>query len=654
MSFNLRLRHQLALGFASILCITGFVGCLAILAMSNASDRSKELDDKELPAVGISNRIQTTVQDMMYNIRTWSYTDDTAHLELGTRDLDGLEQHILPEAATLAATEHLPVLAAKVADAQKGILAYRDLLNRSIEAKKSVQAAVNRRNETARRFTEEADAYREDQQTKLQAECGSNATTPEQRLQRLKKNDIINEAIESMDAVRISILKQQMERDTSHLADILPRLASVGASIASLKSTTIQADNIEHLDRMLASLDQYRQAVAAWKQADDDLDRISLSRQHAAESILAAATEAAKVNLEKATAAANDASAKLLSSRTMLVVGLLVAVALGSGAAWWLAQSITRPVTATSSVLAQVASGDFRTGMTSTRRDELGDMARSLDATVSALRSAMGAVASNTQQVTTQSNAIHDAAGQVAHAAEETSGQVGAVSASAEQITANMASVSTASEEMSSSINEIAHHANEVARIASDADHRAAAAVTEMQALTKASEQIGEAVKIISTIADQTNLLALNATIEAARAGEAGRGFAVVASEVKTLAGQSAQATQRIAGMVSDIQGRSAAASTSIASIVEVVKRITDLQHSVATAVEEQSATTKDIAANVNEVATGIKQVTENITGVAKAAEISSQAAAQANRAATELLTVSTDLKAAIERFRIA
>jgi methyl-accepting chemotaxis protein len=217
--------------------------------------------------------------------------------------------------------------------------------------------------------------------------------------------------------------------------------------------------------------------------------------------------------------------------------------------------------------------------------------------------------------------------------AEATVMRADRVNETSQEVRQSVNTVSTAMEQMQASIDEIARSTTEATRVADTAMQTVAQTNQRVQTLGASSVEIGKVIEVITSIAEQTNLLALNATIEAARAGDAGKGFAVVANEVKELAKQTAQATEEISARIVAIQEDTNGAVDAIGEISTVMSQISDIQATIASAIEEQSATTAEISTNIVNAAAGVNDIAGSIDAVASAArdtlgEVASTAAA--------------------------
>lgn len=228
--------------------------------------------------------------------------------------------------------------------------------------------------------------------------------------------------------------------------------------------------------------------------------------------------------------------------------------------------------------------------------------------------------------------------------ANQTAGRASMVATSSEQVSANVSSVASAVEEMHVSISEIAGATSSASSVAFSAVDTVATTNDRIAQLGASSSEIGKVVDVITTIAEQTNLLALNATIEAARAGEAGKGFAVVANEVKELAKETAAATNEISARVLAIQNDTTGAIDAIGAISGVIAQINEIQTTIASAIEEQTVTTAEIARSVTDVSVGASEIAQNITGVAGAADDTSQGASDVERFAAQMRQIADDL----------
>ncbi len=482
-------------------------------------------------------------------------------------------------------------------------------------------------------------------------------------------------------SLRASAWRFLATRDAAAVPAVKLDGATVGIAVDALKKASGSDKYGDMIAALSAALTDFRASFDSLSQAliagDKLYDSVMQPQFKQVDDIDDSVQQSLSGNLDTSKSATlGTILATLTSQGALAALGL----ALGILLALFIGRSIVRPVAGMTAAMERLADGDTSAPIPAQDfKDEIGAMAKAVgvfkENMVEAERLAAlqreeqakkaerqqaveGHIAGFDGSMRQSLDALATAAGELRRTAESMSGtaedttrQAKAVASASDQASSNVQTVAASTEEMAASIAEISRQVVHSSQVAGKAVEAASRTNATMQGLSEAAQKIGEVVSLIQDIASQTNLLALNATIEAARAGEAGKGFAVVASEVKSLATQTGRATEEISGQISAIQTSTRDAVEAIKSIGAIIAEINEISGSIATAMEEQGATTREITRHTQEAARGTGEVSQNIAGVNRAASETGAAAAQVLGSANDLGKQAEMLRAEVVQF---
>ncbi len=661
MTGRVSVRTRIYAGFIVVLILLVVVGGLGVHGMRTALETFNGYARNSSDTVRILS-IDRDAATLRRLVLSYSEDGDAAHLQAVKAGLAELDQQL---AAARAATP-LPSVGEKIAAAQAALKNYADGVTQ-LEAMRAQRDRVF--NQLVLVGGKAVDGL---------SDVVKNAVAD----QEFDSAVLAGRAQTTLLNGRINIYQFILKADPA-LADAgLVKLKQVDGLLTELENHQANTAHRERTKAVDADVANYVAALADLKTAIlDSAHLLSVTLPDQADAF-GQATAAARELEGRILTDTRDSSEQALDQSSSSVLWLsLAAVLAGLAFAVLVARSIVLPIRSMTGIMGLLANGDKTVLVPGLAlHDEIGAMARAVQVfkenalRVERLQAEQEAMKRRSEEerralmlkmaddfeanvkdvvhaVSASATQLQSSSQAMASVAEETSREASAVAAASEQAAASVQTVASAAEELSASIGEISHQVTLAAQVSAEAVTVAGDADRVMTGLDQATNRIGEVVDLINDIASQTNLLALNATIEAARAGDAGKGFSVVANEVKHLANQTAKATEEISSQIGEVQSSTHNAVQAIGQITAIIGRISEINATVASAVEEQGAATREIARNVEQASAGTQEVSSNIVGVNQAAGEAGRAAGEVLEAATELGHQSSRLTSSVDSF---
>ncbi|WP_305043956.1 methyl-accepting chemotaxis protein [Geoalkalibacter sp.] len=595
----MKLGLKIGLGFMAVLALTAVLGVVAVWNMSRVTSEATMLAEEYVPEVVIANQVERSAFRTMYAMRGYGFTGEQSYLDAAREQISQLKERLAAARQLADRAQNLKDLAPAVQAAQAGVAEYEALMAETQATNGRMNELRGRMDAAAGTYMEAAEGYLASQVQAMEREMEGGVAIAALK-ERLHKITLATEVIKVGEGIRRTNWRAQATRDPELIRRNEASFTLLADKFQSLRAITRQEINLRQIAAAEQAASDYQKAVNGFLQEWLANNELGQKRGQVGDSVVLQARDVSVSGTDGATSISSNTMNLLGTASTVVISGLIAALAIGIALAWFITRLITRPIIQGVSFAESVAAGDLSQQLAIDQKDEIGQLASALNGMVEKLREVVADVRASADNVASGSQ-------QLSASSEEMSQGATEQAAAAEEASSSM-------EQMAANIRQNADNAVQTEKIAAKSAEDARQGGAAVAQTVAAMKQIAEKISIVEEIARQTNLLALNAAIEAARAGEHGKGFAVVAAEVRKLAERS----QGAAAEISELSGSSVEIAEAAGKMLE--RMVPDIQRT-AELVQEIAAASREQDAGAEQVNKAIQQLDQVIQQNASASE---------------------------------